>query len=246
MKNLVVYLLLLVWIPGLAQGFEERIYEAYIAGEMGDWHRVMEEMEQVYTTTGSHELLFDLVVAQYGYIAWLISQKEEKEAREYVRQAEISLEIILARSPENARAHAMLGAIYGYKVGLNAYKAVVFGGKAFSENKLALELDPADPQVWMEKGNIEFYKPAIFGSSSTEAAKIYAKSVKLYEADSQGLKHNWLYLNTLRSLADAYIASEMYRNANDVYQKMLRVEPRLKWMREEVYPAFLKKYQGKF
>jgi hypothetical protein len=84
----------------------------------------------------------------------------------------------------------------------------------------------------MEKGNIEFYKPAIFGSSSVEAAKIYAKSVRLYEADRQGLKHNWLYLNTLRSLADAYIASEMYREANDVYQKMLRVEPRLIWLRE--------------
>ncbi|MDF1572573.1 MAG: hypothetical protein P1P82_13265 [Bacteroidales bacterium] len=246
MRNLAVYLLLLVWIPGVAQGFEERIYGAYISGEMGDWHRAMEEMEQVWESTGSHELLYDLVVAQYGYIAWLISQKEEKEAREYVKQAEEYLEIILDRSPENARAHAMLGAIYGYKVGLNAYKAVVFGGKAFSENKLALELDPADPQVWMEKGNIEFYKPAIFGGSSTEAAKIYAKSVKLYEADRQGLKHNWLYLNTLRSLADACIASGMYREANEVYQKMLRVEPRLKWMREEVYPTFLKKYQGKF
>ena len=245
MKNLVAYLLLLAWIPGVAQGFEERIYEAYISGEMGDWRRVMEEMEQVYATTGSHELLSDLVVAQYGYIAWLISQEKDKEARDYVKQAEEYLEIILARSPGNARAHAMLGAIYGYKIGLNAYKAVVFGKKSFSENNLAFELDPADPQVWMEKGNIEFYKPAIFGSSSTEAAKIYEKSVKLYEADNQGLKHNWLYLNTLRSLADAYIASEMYRKADGVYQKMLRVEPRLKWMREEVYPAFLKKYQGK-
>ncbi len=246
MKNLVAYLLLLAWIPGFSQGFEERIYEAYISGEMADWQRAMGEMEQVWESTGSHELLYDLVVAQYGYIAWLISQEKDKEAREYVKQAEEYLEILLERSPGNARAHAMLGAIYGYKIGLNAYKAVVFGKKSFSENKLALELDPDDPQVWMEKGNIEFYKPAIFGSSSVEAAKIYEKSVKLYEADSQGLKHNWLYLNTLRSLADAYIASEMYRKADGVYQKMLRVEPRLKWMREEIYPAFLKKYQGKF
>src|SRR6056297_119368 len=236
MKNLVAYLLLLAWIPGFSQGFEERIYEAYISGEMADWQRAMGEMEQVWESTGSHELLYDLVVAQYGYIAWLISQEKDKEAREYVKQAEEYLEILLERSPGNARAHAMLGAIYGYKIGLNAYKAVVFGKKSFSENKLALELDPDDPQVWMEKGNIEFYKPAIFGSSSVEAAKIYEKSVKLYEADSQGLKHNWLYLNTLRSLADAYIASEMYRKADGVYQKMLRVEPRLKWMREEIYP----------
>ncbi len=96
----------------------------------------------------------------------------------------------------------------------------------------------------MEKGNIEFYKPAIFGSSSVEAAKIYRKSVELYEADREGLRHNWLYLNTLRSLADACIASEMYREANEVYLKMLRVEPRLKWMKEKVYPEFLKRYQG--
>ncbi|MEX2428997.1 MAG: hypothetical protein WD577_12195 [Bacteroidales bacterium] len=244
MKNLVLYLLLLVLIPGFSQGFEERIYEAYISGEMADWQRAMDEMEQVWESTGSHELLYDLVVAQYGYIAWLISQEKDKEAREYVAQAEEYLDILLEPSPGNARAHALLGAVYGYKIGLNAYKAVVFGKKSFSENNLAFELDPDDPQVWMEKGNIEFYKPAIFGSSSVEAAKIYRKSVELYEADREGLKHNWLYLNALRSLADACIASEMYREANEVYLKMLQVEPRLKWMKEEVYPEFLKRYKG--
>jgi tetratricopeptide (TPR) repeat protein len=249
MRQLLLYIVLFTWIADctvVAQGFDERIYEAYISGEMGDWHRAMGEMEQMWESTGSHELLYDLVVAQYGYIAWMISQERDKEAREYVKQAEEYLEIILARSPGNARAHALLGAIYGYKIGLNAYKAVVFGKRSFSENNLALELDPGDPQVWMEKGNIEFYKPAIFGSSSVEAARIYRKSVELFEADREGLKYNWLYLNTLRSLADAYIASEMYHEAKEVYLKMLRVEPRLKWMKEKVYPEFLKQYKGKF
>ncbi len=109
-----LFIVLFTRIAGAAQGFDERIYEAYISGEMGDWHRAMEEMEQVWESTGNHELLYDLLVAQYGYIAWLISQKQEKEAREYVKQAEEYLEIILERSRGNARAHALLGAVYGY------------------------------------------------------------------------------------------------------------------------------------
>ncbi len=245
MLTIVMFTLIADFVVG-AQGFDERIYEAYITGEMGDWHRAMGAMEQVWESTGSYEMLYDLVVAQYGYIAWLISQEQDKEAREYVKRTEEYLEIILERSPGNARAHALLGAIYGYKIGLSAYKAVVYGRRSFSENNLAHELDSRDPQVWMEKGNIELYKPVIFGSSSVEAARIYRKSVELYESDPEGLENNWLYLNTLRSLADAYIASEMYREANTVYLKMLRVEPRLKWLREKVYPEFLKRYQGKF
>jgi len=224
------------------QSLNERIYHAYIAGKMDDWFHVMSEMKSIWEITGSDEMLYDLIVAEYGYIAYSIGNGHDKEARKFLRQVEDHLDIYLDKYPENARAHALQGAIYGFKVGLDPYKAVVFGHRSFSENKLAQELDPDDPQVLMEKGNIEFYKPDIFNPSSEEAARIYREALKQYENTPGGVDHNWLYLNTLRSLAKAYIASGAYQQADETYRKMLQVEPELSWIRDKHYPAFRKKY----
>lgn len=225
-----------------AQGFEERIYEAYVAGEMEEWRRVMTEMEAVWELTGSDDLLYDLIVAEYGYIAYAIGTDMKKEARVLVRKTGDRVELLLKAHPDMARAHALLGSIYGYKIGLDPYKAPVLGLKSFDANARAMELDPTDPQVLVEKGHIEFFKPAIFGSDSEEAARIYSQAVGMFEKNPEELKYSWLYLNALRSLADAYIASGQYREADATFKKILRVEPRLEWIRDKEYPRFLKKY----
>lgn len=240
----ILLLLFSLFVPRTlsAQGFAQRIYAAYVAGEMEDWRQVMTEMESLWELTNSDDLLYDLIVAEYGYIAYAIGVDRKKEARVLVRKTEDRLELLLEAHPEMATAHAFMGAIYGFKIGLDPYKAPVLGLKSFDANERALELDPLDPQVLVEKGHIEFFKPAIFGSSSEEAARIYQQAVGRFEQDTEGLKYSWLYLNALRSLADAYIASEQYQKADTTFKKILRVEPRLAWIRDKEYPRFLEKY----
>lgn len=244
MVPLILLFLLTLFFPMSlsAQGFAERIYAAYVAGEMEDWRQVMTEMETLWEVTDSDDLLYDLIVAEYGYIAYAIGVDKKKEARVLVRKTEDRLQLLLEAHPEMARAHALLGAIYGFKIGLDPYKAPVLGLKSFDANARAMELDPGDPQVLVEKGHIEFFKPAIFGGSSEEAARIYGQAVALYEQNPEELEYSWLYLNAMRSLADAYVASEQYRKADAVFRKILRVEPRLEWIRDKEYPRFLEKY----
>lgn len=223
------------------QDLEQQIYEAFITGEMDLWEDAINQLQTTWEQTGNHGVLYDLVVAQYGYIAFLIADKEKKEARVYVKRAEANLERLLEYRDNWARAHALLGAIYGFKVGLDPYKAVVFGKRSFDENNRAFELAPNDPQVWMEKANIELYKPSIFGSNAPEAVKMYAKAVSLYETSGESDK-NWLYLNTLSGLATAQIEAGQLNKANETYRKLLRAEPEFKWIRDEIYPAFRKKH----
>jgi len=222
---------------------EARIYDAFITGEMDDWVHTMDEMERRWELTRDMKHLYALVEAQYGYIAYLIAEKEKKTARKLVKVAEDHLEGMIEYDPGWARARAMLGAVYGFKVGLDPYKAVVFGMRSFEENNLALELAPDDPQVWMEKANIELYKPSIFGDNSEEAMKMYQKSIRLYEEDPDQLKDNWLYLNAIIGLASAAVEAGEYATANDAYQKILRLEPEFKWIRDEVYPEFRAKHR---
>jgi len=242
-KNKVYIVLLLVSLSDLqGQSYSRQIYDAFIDSRMDRWESVMEEMEEVAEVTGSRQILYELVVARYGYIAYCISMERDREAKTHVKKAEEEIETLLASGYNRARVLALQGAVYGYKVGLAPYKAVIFGRRALDANKEAMELSPRDPQIIMEKANIELYKPTVFGDAREDAVRHYKEAIDLYEENPEAIDHNWLYLNALSGLASAYIETEHYREADEVYRKILRIEPGFKWIREEVYPEFREKY----
>ena len=94
----------------------------------------------------------------------------------------------------------------------------------------------------LEKANMEYYRPVVFGGSKIRAVPHYEKAVALYEADQAMIKNYWMYLNALAALANAYAETGNLRKADHMYQRILIIEPGFKWIREEVYPAFKKKH----
>ena len=201
----------------------------------------MDKMEQEYQGANM-EVLFDLTIAQYGYIAYCMAIDQKKLASDYVKKAKLNAEIMLDHDPKWARAHATRGALYGFEAGQAPYKAIVIGPRANKEVDKAMVLDPANPYIWMEKGNIDLYKPKIFGGNKHDAIKYYLKSVELYEEDTQLTEKNWLYLNTLMGLAAAYVKTGHIKRADQTYLKILEVEPDYIWIRDDVYPKFREKF----
>lgn len=223
-------------------GQNAKFYEAYVSNQMDIWKIEMDRMEQEYQAGNNMEMIFDLTIAQYGYIAYCMAMDQKKKATDYVEKAKHNAERMLDHDPEWARAHATRGAIYGFEAGQAPYKAIVLGPKAIREVNMAMVLDPANPYIWMEKGNMDLYKPKIFGGNKHEAIKFYLKAIELYEEDPKLTEKNWLYLNTLVGLASAYAKTDRIKRADQTYLKILKVEPDYIWIRDDVYPKFRKKY----
>lgn len=242
MRMILLIQLFLFTSFAFVQGQNGEFYTDYISGEMDHWKSKMDKMELAYNADGSYELLFDLTIAQYGYIAWCMSTGEKQKAKEYVQKAEKNADKMLQYDIDWARAHALKGAIYGFKAGQAPYKAPILGIRAINEIAIAFDLDPEDPNIWMEKGNIDLYKPTIFGGNKRDAIKFYLKAIELYEMDSLQTENSWLYLNTLSGLASAYIKTRQIKKANRTYQKILQIEPDFEWIRDDVYTDFRKKY----
>jgi len=242
MKKIILIQFFLFSVFAMTQGQSSEFYNAYLSGEMDIWKRTMDDMEKRYNSNQSYDLLYDLTIAQYGYIAYCMSTKDKRKAKEYVLKAEKNANKMLNYNEEWARVHALKGAIYGFKAGQAPYKAPVLGIRAVKEIAIAFELDTGDPHIWMEKGNIEFYKPAIFGGNKKDAIKFYLKAIELYEEDPVKLENNWLYLNTLSGLSSAYVKTKQIKKADKTYQKILQIAPDFDWIRDDVYPAFKKKY----
>lgn len=242
MKKMMFVLLLVLPAVIRGQGYESRIYRAYVTGRMDRWKEVMNEIERTYLSTGNQALLFELADAEYGYIAYLLSEGRKKEARKILEKAERHVDRLLRSDPGNPVTYSLLGALYGFRISLEPLKAPFYGRKSVDANEKALELGPEEPRAWLEKANIEFYKPAIFGGSKKEAVVLYEKAVRLFESSPGRTENNWIYLNSLIALATAYEETEAVGKADRVYRKMLELEPDLLWIREEVYPDFREKH----
>lgn len=230
----------------LAQDYSEKFYQAYIREDMSRWEEYMDEMEAAWRIERSDELLLDLVEAEYGYTAWLLtSKKNKKEAGAYIDKAMGQMDDMIARGNANARLYSMQGAFYGYMTMIEMRKAPTYGKLSLESNDRAFELDSKEPRAWLEKGNMKYYMPRLFGGSKKEAALHYKKAVELFEDNAEQCKRNWMYLNAMAGWAMACEKTGKVSEAGSIYRKILRTEPRFKWVAEDLYPSFQEKHPGK-
>lgn len=234
---------LIICAVGLkAQDYQSQIYRFYLEGKMDQWKNVMDQMNSEYEKTANMELLYELTEAQYGYIAWCLSVKQKKEAAHLLNLADERIEALLKWQKNNARVYSLKGALYGFRIQLKPLKAPSYGKKSVEANDKAIQLGPGEPQAWMEKANIAYYKPKAFGGSKREAVLLYEKAVNLYEAIPERTVQNWLYMNCLMGLGLAYENTDQIEEAGKVYEKVIQMEPSFKWAAEEVYPRFKEKH----
>jgi len=242
MRILFAALVMTCTLTAHSQEYRSRIYRAYVEGRMDRWKATMDEMAKEMARTQNLQLMYDLTETQYGYVGYCLSVKQKEEAATTLEQADHQIELLLERGGENARVYSLMGAFYGFRIQLQPVRVAYWGRKSQEANQRALELGPAEPQAWMEKANIAYYKPAIFGGSKTEAVPLYEKAVRLFESSPERMHENWIYLNCLAGLGIAYEETDQPRKAGAVYRKLLQMEPEFKWVRDELYPQFREKH----
>jgi len=244
MKNLLTLLLLLSISAVQAQDYRTAIYQAYLHEHMDTWEKIMNQMEEEYLRSSDPALLFDLFEAEYGYMAWLVSVKRKKEAKEILERAQRHMLTLTELKRDNARFYSLKGAFFIFQVMLEPRKAPSLGRLAMEASDKAYALDPKEPQVWLEKANNSYYRPPVFGGSKRKAVPMYERAVELFESSPGRTQKNWVYMNCLAGLGIAYENTRKYTEAGRVYRKILKLEPSFKWVKEELYPRFQEKHPG--
>jgi len=222
---------------------ECNFYEAYVTGEMEPWPEYIDELESIYSDNPSGELLYDIVEAYYGYVAYTIGIDKNNEAREYMESAEHYLEKLEEKQAYKASALAFKGAFIAFEIGMNRAKAVYLGPKSMSNINRALELEPENINALIEKGNAEYHMPRIFGGSYRKAAEYFNRAVNTLEETDRNLSCNWKYMNALAWLAQSYEKAGKIDKAENIYQKILEKEPEFDWVANELYPEFRKSHR---
>ncbi|MFZ4724557.1 MAG: tetratricopeptide repeat protein [Paludibacter sp.] len=222
--------------------YKKTIYNGFINREMEKWGPVIQTIETTNPPT-TLETKLELIDYYYGYIGYLVKKKQYSIAEKLLVKGEILINQVIKQSPKNATAFSYLGAFIGYRIAISKFKAIYLGSQStFYVNK-AYELDPKNIQVNIDKGNILFFSPRIFGGDIEEALKYYLKAVKLIEINKT-TSQNWAYLNVLTNIGMAYEKLDQPHNAKLTYEKILSHEPNFYWVKVDLYPKFLVKQKN--
>lgn len=224
------------------QSYRQQIYQYYLTDKISDWEQVMEKMRNNQASLTRTQQI-DLVGYYYGYIGWTMEEGMNKQAKKNLELAEELLDKLLVKYPEMPELYAFKGAFTGYRITMNSLRAVVLGPKSMKNINHALDIGPDRPQPWIERGNALFYMPKMFGGSKEEAIKAYVKAKEIMEQDPGMIKDNWMYLNVLLILGQAYEILGQHKKAGAIYEKTLQYEPGFKTLKNEVYPAYIKKWE---
>lgn len=239
-KSVIILTVLLAFsVFTLSAQYKLDIYNAYINSNMNNWKATIDEMETQSKKT--NEFLLELINYQYGYIGWCIGNDKKKQAKTYLKMAENNLKKLEKTKLYPSYVHAYQAAFYGYSIGLNKLKAPFVGPKSIKAAKKSMEENPANPYGFIQYANAQFYMPPIFGGSKEEAIDYYSQAQIIMEEDPVSLKNDWNYLSLLTNMAEAYKEIEEYDKAEQYYKDVLTIEPNFLWVKNELYPNFIKK-----
>ncbi|MDF1576567.1 MAG: hypothetical protein P1P86_15385 [Bacteroidales bacterium] len=239
MKKIILILFLMVLVP-LARGqdrnaYNHRLYISYIGERMDQWKGILSEMKQEYERSDNPTLLYDLCFAYYGYIGYLISKERDNDAKEALKDAmkfSDQLEESLNGRPD---VLALQGALLGYLIVLSKFSSMFLGPKALKYINTAYESSNTCFNCNTEMGNMKFYTPKFLGGSKTEAIQYYEKGVQLLEKSKLKTDRNWIYINTVLLLANAYAETGQQEPACKLYRQLLEYEPAANWIRKDLY-----------
>lgn len=232
------FMWLLVCIESNANNRTE-IYHAFISNDMDKWKKTIEHMNSKMMQSDSY--MFELVNYEYGYIAWCIGNKREKEAENWIIQAENLLSVLEKKTSNLSQVKAYRAAICGFKIGLNNFKAPFLGPKSISNAETAIRLDAQNPFGYIQYAHAYFYMPVLIGGSKKKAIDNYLKAETLMRSQKYDNRQDWNYLALLTNIANGYAETGNYKQARLWFEKILKIEPTYLWVRDELYPKLLNK-----
>ena len=171
---------------------------------------------------------YDLAFAHYRLAVIAHVANSESDTLAALDSAISVLNKLRIQEPSNPEVLALLAQVYGYKAGLQPFKAMYYGMKSNDALTKAQQLAPKNPRVLLVSGIIKANTPALFGGSNEKAEQAFSQAIEAFSHGSTSDYH-WGY-------ADAYTWRGVIHSKNgdtDLakvdWQAALSVQPDFGW-----------------
>ncbi len=242
-NTLLTAILLVISTAAISEtSYNKEIYSAFINRDMQKWEKVILDYESTHSANTTDKKL-ELISYYYGYIGYLLGVKQYDKAEKFIDNGEKLIKEVLHENPDNATALSFKGSFLGFKIGVCKYKAVFLQSDSKECVNKSLKIDPQNTQALMDKGNILYYAPRVFGGNKKEALAYFLKAKSIFEQNND-IHQNWMYLNLLTIIASAYDDLGNQQAAKNTYNKILALEPNIIWVKNDLFPKLLEKMKS--
>ena len=183
------------------------------------------------------------LLAQYQLVGRCLETEDCDDVEALLLAAEKQVEAWLSREPTSAEAHVMLAGFLGMRINYSPSRAIFLGPKSLKHLEKAEQLNPNEPQLWVEKGNYAFHAPSWFGGDKKKAEAHFQRASDLY-AQLPLAEQSWLALYAGVYLAKSQLANGKTQAAIATYEKLLQQEPGFWWVKTVLLPE-VRKQAGK-
>jgi tetratricopeptide (TPR) repeat protein len=218
---------------------DEVLYKAYLAADTKPevWKNAVATRKTEYEKKPTDKLVgFKLAQAQFALLSSTMRTKDEDLFDLYYDETVELIEKLIEQDKKWAEPPALLSAVYGLKMAYSPMQGMFLGPRSGSLIEKAKKLDPSSPFVMKVYANSKFFTPEMWGGDLQEAITAYEKSIQLYEAKQELLKSNWIYIDALAFMGQAYQKNEDKGKAIAAYEKALKVEPEFSWVKNVLLP----------
>lgn len=201
------------------------------------WDKSIAKAKSVYADSNSSEDLLLLCYAYYGRIGNCLSKRNKEHGEKILDLAIACAEKLSQDEPFESLAMSLLAGYYGMSIAFAPMTGMYLGPKSDDQISKSLKLDPENAFAWLQKGSSQYNTPRIFGGSVTKSIDSFKKSIVCFDADQS--MPEWMKIEAMVWLGQAYHYQEEYQNAHDVYQEILEIVPGFEWVEDVLMPKTL-------
>ncbi|MEM6802636.1 MAG: tetratricopeptide repeat protein [Bacteroidota bacterium] len=241
--SLIIFLGLFSQLPAqenLAQKAQEHIYKGYSLNIKSEWDKGLKLFEQAFQASQEGaEVAYQWTLAQYGYIGYCKNTEKCGDLLSIIETAQKRLKKLIKTKGESSPYSALMGGLIAMEIEMKPAQMMFLGPKCSSYINESVEFDAKNPRAWVEKGNLRYHAPGIFGGDMEEAIECFKKAIQLFEQDADLRKYSWQYLHALAWLGKAYEEEGETDLAIKTYRHALEMEPSFSWVKKELLPQAL-------
>ncbi len=151
--------------------------------------------------------------------------------------AALLAENVAARDTD-VEAHALLGAVFGMKIGSSTWRGMTLGRRAARAFEAARAVDERNPRFLLLKGIDAFHRPAMFGGGPERAEAWFRSAIGHFEAQPPDLPWpNWGLLDARAWLGQTLARRGDPDGAREQYESALEAAPDYAFVRHVLLPA---------
>lgn len=231
---------------GLAQTeTDEMLYKAYLTRDFPLYKQALESAKsELSKKPADKQLQFNYAMTGFALLSGTMGDQDEDMYDQYEAAIDEKLEALVEVEKKWGEPKALLAAKYGLDMGYSPMKGMYLGAKSNSLIEKAIQEAPTSALVWKVQANSKFFTPEMFGGDLAEAIKAYEKAIGLYESTST-TKKNWMYIDALAFLGQAYSKNNEVSKAIATYEKALKIEPDFGWVKFLLLPKAQEKLSNK-